>query len=492
MKTGKALSHPALPLQQDMIYAFVIFSKNKDPALMNPIVPLIMAVALFMEQMDSTVISTALPAIARDLNVGPITLKLALTTYMVALAIFIPISGWVADRFGAKRVFRAAIVVFLLGSIFCAISGNLLEFVLSRFVQGMGGAMMTPVGRLVILRTTDRSQLVRAMALLTIPALIGPMAGPPLGGFLTTYFSWHWIFLINVPIGLFGLVMASIYLPAIADEPPSNLDWKGFFLVALAASGIVFGLSVISLPALPPATGYITTVIGIVAALAYIRHARRAAKPLLNLSLFRNQPFQIATTSASFFRMATGAFPFLLPLMLQLGFGMNPFQSGMITFVGAIGAIMTKFVAPRMFAAFGFKPILITASVATALLTISFIFFEADTPAYIMLTILFVTGLFRSFFFTGVNSLAYAEIETAQASQATAISSMFQQASFALGVAFAAVILDLAGYFTEGQLTVAHFHIAFFVVAIVSLGSLFPLLRLRSDAGALVSGHKAS
>ncbi|MET3601613.1 DHA2 family efflux MFS transporter permease subunit [Martelella mangrovi] len=457
---------------------------------MNPVVPLIMAVALFMEQMDSTVISTALPAIAADLGVGPITLKLALTTYMVALAIFIPVSGWMADRFGAKRIFRLAIIVFLLGSVCCAFSGNLLEFVLSRFLQGMGGAMMTPVGRLVILRTTDRSELVRAMALLTIPALVGPMAGPPLGGFITTYFSWHWIFLINVPIGIVGLIMTGIFLPVIEDQPPSNLDWKGFFLVALAASGLVFGLSVISLPALPPATGFITTGIGVLAAIWYVRHARRKERPLLNLSLFQNDCFRTAIASSTFFRMATGAFPFLMPLMLQIGFGLNPFESGMITFVGAIGALATKFIAPRVFTAFGFRTVLLSAALGAALLTISFIWFEATTPHLVIIGILFVTGLCRSFFFTGVNALGYSDIDNRQASQATAMTSMFQQVSLALGVAFAAVILEITGYFTGGSLTVAHFHVAFFVVSIISFIAIIPLLRLDREAGAAVSGHR--
>ncbi|AJY47865.1 DHA2 family efflux MFS transporter permease subunit [Martelella endophytica] len=456
---------------------------------MNPVVPLIMAVALFMENMDSTVISTALPAIAADLNVGPITLKLALTTYMVALAIFIPVSGWMADRFGAKRVFRAAILVFLLGSVFCAFSGNLVEFVLSRFLQGMGGAMMTPVGRLVILRTTDRSQLVRAMALLTIPALVGPMAGPPLGGFITTYFTWHWIFLINVPIGIIGYVMSGIFLPVIKDEPPANLDWMGFFLVATAASGIVFGLSVVSLPALPPATGIVTTAIGIAAALWYLHHAKRRENPLLNLKLFRTETFRYAISASIFFRMATGAFPFLMPLMLQLGFGLNPFESGMITFVGAIGALATKFMAPRVYTAFGFRRVLISASLGAAALTVTFVFFEATTPHLIIIAILFVTGLCRSFFFTGVNALGYADIETRQASQATATTSMFQQVSLALGVAFAATILELTGWITGGSLTVQHFHIAFLVVAGISIVSIIPLLRLKPDAGAAVSGH---
>ncbi len=202
---------------------------------MNRISPMILAVALFMEQMDSTVIATSLPAIAADLGVNPITLKLAVTTYLVAIGVFVPLSGWFADRFGAKRVFRAAIFVFVTGSICCAIAGNLTEFVLARFLQGMGGAMMTPIGRVVLLRTTERSQLVSAMAFLTIPALIGPMIGPPLGGFITTWFSWHWIFLINVPVGIVGIILVTLFLPEIPSEHPGKLDFKGFFLMAIGA-----------------------------------------------------------------------------------------------------------------------------------------------------------------------------------------------------------------------------------------------------------------
>src|SRR6218665_2325226 len=230
---------------------------------MNRIVPLILAVALFMEQMDSTVIATALPTIAADLGVGPITLKLALTAYMVSLATFIPLSGWMADRFGAKRIFRLAILVFVAGSILCAVADSLVAFVVSRFLQGMGGAMMTHVARLVLVRSTSRSELVSAMALLTIPALVGPLAGPPLGGFITTYFSWHWIFLINVPVGIIGYILSGIYLPEIPAAPPPPLDWTGFFLSAVAASGTMFGLSVISLPALPPVLGVVATVVGL-------------------------------------------------------------------------------------------------------------------------------------------------------------------------------------------------------------------------------------
>ena len=259
---------------------------------MNRIVPLILAVALFMEQMDSTVIATALPSIAADLHVGPITLKLALTSYMVALAVFIPISGWMADRFGAKRIFRIAICVFIIGSILCAASGSLLEFVGSRFLQGVGGSMMTPVGRLVLVRSTKRSDLVSAMALLSIPALVGPLAGPPLGGFITTYFSWHWIFLINVPVGIIGVILATIFLPEMEAMAPPKLDVTGFLLTSFAAAGIVFGMSVISLPALPSYVGISAVVIGFVCGFLYIRHARNHPAPILNLELLRKPTFR--------------------------------------------------------------------------------------------------------------------------------------------------------------------------------------------------------
>ncbi len=256
-------------------------------SFMNRIVPLILAVALFMEQMDSTVIATALPAIATDLGVGPITLKLALTSYMVSLAIFIPVSGWMADRFGAKRIFRMAILVFVIGSIACALSASVLEFVLSRFLQGMGGAMMTPVGRLVLLRTTKRSELVSAMALLTIPAPVGPLTGPPIGGFITTYFSWHYIFLINIPIGLLGIYMAQRYIDPIRSDDIQPFDFKGFFLAGIGLGGIAFGLSVAGLNILPwPAViGFIVG--GAISMTLYVLHYRNVAFPVLDFSLLR-------------------------------------------------------------------------------------------------------------------------------------------------------------------------------------------------------------
>ncbi len=457
---------------------------------MNRIIPLILAVALFMEQMDSTVIATALPTIATDLGVSPITLKLALTSYMVALAMFIPISGWMSDRFGAKKVFRLAICVFVVGSILCAISGSLLQFVLSRFLQGMGGAMMTPVGRLVLLRTTKRSELVSAMALLTIPALVGPLTGPPIGGFITTYFSWHWIFIINVPIGIVGIYLTGVHLPDVPPMATPRLDWTGFLLTSVAASGVVFGLSVIGLPALPPAIGISAAIAGFAACFLYVRHARRHPHPILNLKIFNDQAFRAATAGGTLFRIATGAIPFLMPLMLQLGFGLNPFQSGLITFAGAIGALTVKFLARRVFALTGFRTALLFAGVLGAATTAVNGFFTPETPHLVIIGFLLAAGLFRSLFFTGVNALGYSEISDEQASQATSMASVLQQASLALGVAFAAFILEMSALLSGSHLQLADFHLAFFVVAAVSLFAILPILRLDPLTGADVSGHR--
>ncbi|WOS63453.1 DHA2 family efflux MFS transporter permease subunit [Sinorhizobium fredii] len=457
---------------------------------MNRIVPMILAVALFMEQMDSTVISTSLPAIARDIGVGPITLKLALTAYMVALAIFIPLSGWMADRFGAKRIFRAAILVFIAGSIFCAIADSLVAFVLSRFLQGMGGAMMTPVARLVLVRGTPRSELVSAMALLTIPALVGPLAGPPLGGFITTYFSWHWIFLINVPVGIAGYVLSGIYLPEMERRNPPPVDILGFPLGGIAASGIVFGLSVISLPALPPAVGIASISAGVAATFLYIFHARRHPAPVLDLRLFRDSAFRDASIGGTIFRISVGAVPFLMPLMLQIGFGLNPFQSGLITFIGAVGAITTKFLARRVLAFAGFRTTLIVTAVIAAATTFANGFFTPATPYLAMLSILLIAGFARSFFFTSVNALSFADIDDADASKATSMSAVLQQISLALGVAVAGAILEIQTAISGGPLALEDFHIAFMIIAVANLLAAIPFLTMAKNAGASVSGHR--
>ncbi|WP_280141828.1 MULTISPECIES: DHA2 family efflux MFS transporter permease subunit [unclassified Mesorhizobium] len=456
---------------------------------LNRTIPLILAVALFMENMDSTVIATSLPAIATDIGTSPIALKLALTAYLVSLAVFIPVSGWMADRFGAKNVFRAAIAVFVIGSVACAVSNSLAAFVVSRFLQGMGGAMMTPVGRLVLVRATPKNELVAAMSWLTIPALVGPLVGPPVGGFITTYFTWHWIFLINVPIGVIGMWLATRFLPETESAGAPPLDTAGFILSGLAASGVVFGLSVVSLPALPPSVGIATLIVGLISGVIYLLHARRKQNPLLALSLFRSQVFRSAVLGGSLFRIGIGAVPFLLPLMFQIGFGMTPFQSGMITFVSAIGAIGMKLVTAWLFRAAGFRRVLVAGSLVSAATIAINGFFTPETPYALMLGMLLMGGFIRSMFFTGVNALAYAEVSDADTSKATPLTAVAQQISVALGVALAGGILEVSTQLHGGPLTLADFHIAFFIVAAVSAVASLSFLRLAPDAGNAVSGH---
>lgn len=458
---------------------------------MNRTLPLVLAVALFMEHMDSTVIATALPAIAADLGTSPIALKLALTAYLVSLAIFIPISGWMADRFGARRVFRTAIFVFVIGSVLCAISGSLGAFVVSRFIQGMGGAMMTPIARLVLVRATPRSGLVSAMAWLTIPALVGPLVGPPVGGFITTYVSWHWIFIINVPIGLIGIAVAGRVVPEIRGEELRPIDWRGFLLAGLAASGTVFGLSVISLPALPPAVGIATTVVGLAAAFAYIRHARRVANPILDLTLFRSRAFTAAIAGGSLFRIGTGAVPFLLPLMFQLIFGLSPFQSGLLTFVSAIGALSMKFLAPSALRAAGFRTITAASAAGGGILIAAMALFTAETSYPVIIATLLAGGFLRSLFFTSANALAFADIDDRQAGQATAIAAASMQISIALGVACAGGLLELVSFFSDGVLDRTAFVAAFTVAGGIAVLSTVLYARLPRDVGAAISGHRS-
>ncbi|MFN4210247.1 MAG: MFS transporter [Devosia sp.] len=455
------------------------------------VTPLILAVALFMEQMDSTVIATSLPAIAADIGTEPIALKLALTAYFVALAIFIPISGWMADRFGAKNIFRLAILVFMLGSLACSFSFSLESFVVSRFFQGIGSSMMTPVGRLLLVRSTPRSELVGAMAWLTIPALLGPLTGPLIGGFLTTYLSWHWIFWINIPIGIAGIILAGIFLKVPDARSPRPIDAVGFILAGIAFAGCVFGLSVVSLPALPLVYGYLTIAIGAVSGIFYFLHAKRTTFPLLDPALLRHKLFRASILGGSFFRIGVGAVPFLLPLMLQLGFGLNPFQSGAITFVSAIGAIMSKFIAERVFARFGFPRILGFAALFGGLLIAAQGLFSIDTPIPVMMAVLLAGGVLRSVFFTGTNALGYADVSDEEASQATAIVAVCQQLSIAFGVAVAGGILEVSTRMHGGELSLFDFQLAFFVVGGLSALAGLIYWRLPADAGHDVSGHKA-
>jgi EmrB/QacA subfamily drug resistance transporter len=449
------------------------------------LVPLIVAIALFMENMDSTVIATSLPAIAADIGTSPLALRLAVTCYLLSLAIFIPASGWTADRFGARTVFRAAIAVFVLGSIGCALATSLTGFVVARIVQGIGGAMMTPVGRLVLVRTIDRRALVGAMVWVTMPALVGPVIGPPLGGFITTYFSWHWIFLINVPIGLIGIVLVTRFIENIRAEAHEPFDVPGMVLAGLGVGGLAFGLSVLGLDYLP--WGFVGALIavGAAASAAYVVHARRTPAPVLDLSLLSVPTFRASIVGGFLFRVGVGGMPFLLPLLLQVGFKLSPFQSGLITFCSALGAMTMKTAIVGILKQFGFRTVLSVNALVSSAFLAACAAFTPGTPFAIMMAILLVGGFFRSLEFTSINTIAYADIEPARVARATALASVAQQLSLSAGVALGALAVDVTVQLRQQPvITAADFPPAFILMAAISALSGLVFWRLPANAGA--------
>ena len=456
------------------------------------IVPLIVATALFMENMDSTVISTSLPAIARALDTNPLALKLAVTSYLLSLAIFIPASGWTADRFGTRNVFRTAIGVFVLGSIGCAASHSLEQFVLARIVQGVGGAMMTPVGRLILVRSIDKQLLVNAMSLVTIPALIGPICGPPLGGFITTFASWHWIFLINVPIGLVGIALVSRFIPNVYAEQQDPFDALGFILSGLAIAGLAFGLSALGLEFLP--TKIVVTLIaaGAVSAVAYVIHAGRTPAPILDLSLLRLPTFRASIFGGFLFRLGIGALPFLLPLLLQVGFKLTPFQSGLITFTAALGAMFMKAAVASVLRRFGYRNVLVYNALISSAFLAACATFVQGMPFAAMVAILLSGGFFRSLQFSSINTIAYAEIAPAKMSRATSMVAAAQQLSLSTGVAVGALVVEFMVRLRQSTtIGINDFPPAFLFVSLLSASAVLIFARLPRDAGAELSGRKA-
>ncbi len=457
------------------------------------VVPMIVAVALFMEQMDSTVISTSLPAIARALGTDPLALKLAVTSYLLSLAICIPASGWTADRFGGRNVFRIAIGVFVLGSIGCAASHSLEQFVFARIAQGMGGAMMTPVGRLILVRSIDKHRLLNAMSLVTMPALIGPICGPPLGGFITTYASWHWIFLINVPIGLLGIGLVSRFIPNVRVEHRELFDAVGFILSGLGIGGLSFGLSVMGLDFLPVGIVAALLIGGTISTVAYVVHAKRTPAPILDLNLLRLPTFRASIVGGFLFRLGVGALPFLLPLLLQIGFGLTPFQSGLITFTGALGSMFMKAAITRVVKRFGYRDVLLYNSLISSAFLAACATFVPGMPFWAMIAILLAGGFFRSLQFTSINTIAYAEVEPAKMSRATTLVAAAQQLSLSTGVAAGALVVEITLRLKHSPtMGAADFPPAFLAIGLLAATAAFIFVRLKPDAGEELSGRQAA
>jgi EmrB/QacA subfamily drug resistance transporter len=454
------------------------------------LVPFIVACALFMQNLDSTVIATALPAIARSLGESPLRLNLAITSYLLSLAVFIPSSGWVADRFGARRVFVGAIVVFTLGSVACGAAHSLDELVAARILQGVGGALMVPVGRLVLVRTVEKSELVRAMSFVAVPALLGPVMGPPLGGLIVTYASWRWIFFINIPIGVLGIVLVNLLIADLSETGRRPFDRVGFALTGIGLSCLAFGFETVGRGALPLLAVAGLLAVGAASIALYVGHARRVEYPIVDLALLRIPTYLAASAGGFLFRMGIGALPFLLPLMLQIGFGLSALHSGLLTFASAAGAMMMKTSAVRILRRFGFRLVLVVDAVISVGFLFGYSLFRPDTPHFVIFLALLAGGFFRSLQMTCINTLGYADIPPAMLSRATSLSAMAQQLSQTAGVAAAALLLHLVLLVRGGDaLAAADFYPAFVGVAVISLFSVPFFLRMPPDAGAEVSGH---
>lgn len=450
---------------------------------------LVIATGLFMQNLDATVLATALPTMAREFAVGPTAISLALTSYLLALAIFIPASGTIADRFGPRRIFQFAIALFVAGSIACGLSFDLTSLVIARFVQGIGGAMMVPVGRLVLLRTVEKRDLVSAVAWLAMPAMIGPILGPPLGGFLVTFLDWRWIFWINLPMGVLGIILVGRLIPDIQSDAPPRFDRAGFILSGIALGATLFGLEIVTRPG-EAAIGWPLILIGLAGGVAYWLHARRTTRPILDLSLLKVDTFRLTVIVGTLMRITQGAMPFLLPMMMQLGFGLSAAASGAITVMTALGAFAMKSVVRPVLRRFGFRTSLIAIGLLAPSIFALVGLFRPDWPWPAMLAVLFVYGFLTSLQFSALNTLAYDEIAQDRMSAATSFYSTFQQLALSLGVCAAAGFLSL-GMSINGHAEpqFADFSIAIWSVVAISLTAIFFNLQFDRNAGAEMAGR---
>ncbi len=451
---------------------------------------LIVAAALFMEQLDGTVLATALPGMARSFGVAPLHMNIALTSYLLSLAVFIPASGQAADRFGSRSVFRAAIGLFVLGSVLCGLSQSLAMLVGARVVQGIGGAMMMPVGRLVLLRTVPKAELVRAMTWVLVPGLVGPVLGPPLGGFFVTYLSWHWIFYINVPIGAVGFLLTGRYIEQLREDAPARFDAVGFVLSGLCLALLMFGFELASRGAVAGWESVGVLGGGVAAGVAYVRHARGAENPVLDLRLMRVESFAVSVWGGALTRITGGALPFLLPMMLQLGFGVSAARSGLITLASAAGAMLMKAAAPAILRRWGFRRTLMGNGVLATLLLMAAAAFRPGMPVAVMVAVLFAGGFFQSLQFTAYNTVAYAEIGRGRMSAATSFYTTFQQLMLSAGVcAAASVLAGSMAVLGHRAPALADFSVTWVVLGVVTLGAVPVCGRLARDAGDEMSGR---
>lgn len=457
----------------------------------------LVAATFFMENLDGTIIATALPQMARSFNVHPADMSLGITAYLMTLAVFIPISGWAADRFGLRTVFGSAIAVFTAASVLCATTSTLPAFAAARVLQGIGGAMMVPVGRLAVLRATPKDGLMRAIAIITWPGLVAPVIGPPLGGFITTYSSWRWIFYLNLPLGCIGLALALRHLDNARENANRRFDLPGFALCGVSCTTILYAMELVGRNDTPWALVSGLVAVGAVTGFIAWLHVRRVKDPVVDLSALKVKTFAVAMGGGSLFRISISAVPFLLPLMFQIGFGMNAFESGLLTLAVFAGNLSMKLVTTPVMRRFGFRSVLIVNGTLAAVSLAAMSLLSPATPKAIIVVVLFLSGLARSLQFTALNTLSFADVPKAQMSGASALSSTLFQMTMGIGVAVGAIALRLAqwlhGHGSESgahAMTPADFSVAFLIVAVIGLVGIADLFGLARDAGAVVSGHR--
>ena len=461
----------------------------------KPVHPLIVssmvATAFFMESFDSTVIGMALPMMAKSFSTTPVALSIGLTSYILALAIALPASGWIAERWGSRNVFCAAIALFTLSSTLCGFAGSLPEFVAWRALQGLGGALMSPVGRLVVLRSVDKKDLVRAMNFVSTPGLVGPLIAPPVGGFIATYADWRWIFFINIPVGLLGMALAWRFIPKGHGQQPRSFELTGFCLNGVALATLLLGLDLaghagdarwigLGLAAFGFAVGWVVTA-----------HYRRAEHPLVDLSALRIKTFAVATLlGGSLFRMSIAAPIFVLPLFLQIGLGKSAFEAGFLVLAHSGGDLGMKVVTTATLKRLGFRTALIASAAVFGLLMASLALVDANTPLAILLAILVVAGMARSLQMTGLSSLQFADIPRERMTGASTYASLNQNVTRALGIAFAAIVLNTSIALrvgADGGPGLFDFHVAFVAAALLPLAAMLRYFTLPADAGRHVS-----
>jgi len=453
----------------------------------------IVAAAFFMQNLDGTVITTALPQMAISFDTTPIHLSIGITAYILSLAVFIPVSGWFSDRFGARTIFGTAIAVFTLGSILCGLCNGVVEFALCRMFQGLGGAMMVPVGRLVLFRAVGKGGLVQALSTLGMSSMIGPVLGPPVGGFITTYASWRWIFFLNLPIGLVGAVLVFIFIENYREEQSPAFDWIGFIFTGISIATLVLDCDLIVQPDVPAMVTAGLFVLSLGSGCFAAWYMLRRAEPILDLTLLRIPSFCTGVAVGALFRIGGGGVSYMMAIMLQVNMGMSAFASGSITLAGALSSLTMKAAIPPVLRRWGFRTVLIGNGIISAAAVAACAFITASTPGVVVFLVLLIGGFFRSLQFTSLTTLSYADIPNQRTSAATSFSSMMQQINNGLGVALAAVLLHTMQLFhTEASqiVSIVDIRAVFVIMSLIALSGVIFYTRLPPDAGAEVSGHR--